>query len=273
MKTKVCKTCGQAKPLSAFATAPKDGKRYPVAHCRECDRARHRVPPERLKIKRPFLDPATGQTMKGCGGCGQTLPVAAFGRRSTTDDMPRTYCRACLAAEKRGRYAADPDHARALARADYWRHLEARKAKNRAWRERNRAHVVSYQRRYNEAHRAAKAAYQRRRRASWSPEERRERGRLWRQANREKCAARERRRRERIANAPVVEKIDRLRVIRRDGSRCYLCGRLLARHEITLDHVVPLERGGPHTEGNLRVACRSCNASKGTKLLHELSVS
>jgi 5-methylcytosine-specific restriction endonuclease McrA len=33
--------------------------------------------------------------------------------------------------------------------------------------------------------------------------------------------------------------------------------------QITLDHVIPLTRGGAHTASNLRVACRSCNSSKG----------
>lgn len=37
----------------------------------------------------------------------------------------------------------------------------------------------------------------------------------------------------------------------------------------TVDHVVPLNRGGSHAEGNLAPACRSCNSSKGDKLLIE----
>lgn len=37
----------------------------------------------------------------------------------------------------------------------------------------------------------------------------------------------------------------------------------------TVDHVLPLNRGGRHSEGNLVPACRSCNSSKGDKLLIE----
>lgn len=37
----------------------------------------------------------------------------------------------------------------------------------------------------------------------------------------------------------------------------------------TIDHVIPLARGGRHAEGNLLPACRSCNSSKGDKLLIE----
>lgn len=42
------------------------------------------------------------------------------------------------------------------------------------------------------------------------------------------------------------------------------CG---SKENLTLDHVVSIARGGPHTEDNLVVACASCNSSKGAKSL------
>lgn len=41
----------------------------------------------------------------------------------------------------------------------------------------------------------------------------------------------------------------------------------------TVDHVIPLSRGGQHAEGNLVPACRSCNSSKSDKLLIEWIIS
>lgn len=38
---------------------------------------------------------------------------------------------------------------------------------------------------------------------------------------------------------------------------------------LTIDHVVPLSRGGLHDIKNVVPACRSCNASKGAKLVSE----
>ena len=35
----------------------------------------------------------------------------------------------------------------------------------------------------------------------------------------------------------------------------------------TLDHVIPLSRGGPHTKDNLVPCCKSCNSKKGAKPL------
>jgi 5-methylcytosine-specific restriction endonuclease McrA len=57
---------------------------------------------------------------------------------------------------------------------------------------------------------------------------------------------------------------DRL-VARFDGC-CAYCGE---KKELTLDHVVPVSRGGRHAAGNFLPACRSCNSSKSSKLLVE----
>jgi 5-methylcytosine-specific restriction endonuclease McrA len=48
--------------------------------------------------------------------------------------------------------------------------------------------------------------------------------------------------------------------------RCAYCGSL---EKLTIDHIVPLSRGGAHTSTNVAPACLSCNTSKHTKLLAE----
>lgn len=50
---------------------------------------------------------------------------------------------------------------------------------------------------------------------------------------------------------------------------CLYCG---SRERLTLDHIVPVSRGGRHSVGNLAVACWSCNMSKGTKTIMEWRV-
>lgn len=59
----------------------------------------------------------------------------------------------------------------------------------------------------------------------------------------------------------------------RDGWRCYLCGvKVLAeyrppRHDRnpTLDHVVPMSKGGGHLRTNVRCCCWACNVAKGDR--------
>ncbi len=43
---------------------------------------------------------------------------------------------------------------------------------------------------------------------------------------------------------------------------CHYCDERFPRGQLTMDHVVPLARGGKSTKGNLAVACKSCNNQK-----------
>ncbi len=43
---------------------------------------------------------------------------------------------------------------------------------------------------------------------------------------------------------------------------CYYCEKILTRAEVTMDHIVPISRGGRSTAGNLVPACKSCNEQK-----------
>lgn len=67
--------------------------------------------------------------------------------------------------------------------------------------------------------------------------------------------------------------VDRVRVFERDGWRCRLCGcsspiELMGTlHDSApeLDHVVPLSKGGAHTEANTQLLCRLCNQIKSDR--------
>jgi 5-methylcytosine-specific restriction endonuclease McrA len=54
--------------------------------------------------------------------------------------------------------------------------------------------------------------------------------------------------------------------IRDCGRRCVYCGTGLDLADATLDHVIPLSRGGSHEPGNLVTACQPCNQRKGALL-------
>jgi 5-methylcytosine-specific restriction endonuclease McrA len=43
---------------------------------------------------------------------------------------------------------------------------------------------------------------------------------------------------------------------------CTYCGRRFPPEELTMDHIVPLIRGGKSTRGNVCVVCRECNSKK-----------
>ncbi len=43
---------------------------------------------------------------------------------------------------------------------------------------------------------------------------------------------------------------------------CYYCDAAVPPSELTMDHIVPLIRGGKSTKANLVTACKSCNNTK-----------
>ncbi|ADR18739.1 HNH endonuclease [Calditerrivibrio nitroreducens] len=43
---------------------------------------------------------------------------------------------------------------------------------------------------------------------------------------------------------------------------CYYCGKKVPPGELTMDHIVPLSRGGKSTKGNIVPACKECNNKK-----------
>lgn len=44
---------------------------------------------------------------------------------------------------------------------------------------------------------------------------------------------------------------------------CHWCGKIMQRSEVTLEHLIPLDRGGDDTKENIVLACRECNMDKG----------
>ena len=52
---------------------------------------------------------------------------------------------------------------------------------------------------------------------------------------------------------------------------CHYCGRQVGSKALTMDHLVPLIRGGRSNKGNLVPACKECNNQKKHKLAFEFS--
>ena len=62
----------------------------------------------------------------------------------------------------------------------------------------------------------------------------------------------------------------------RDGGICHICGEPVPPHYDknsgdgwSMDHVVPISRGGTHTWDNVKLAHRRCNSKKNDRLLGE----
>lgn len=57
---------------------------------------------------------------------------------------------------------------------------------------------------------------------------------------------------------------------------CYYCKKTFPKKDLTMDHIVPLARGGKSNKGNIVVSCKKCNSDKALdtpidKILNDLS--
>ena len=60
----------------------------------------------------------------------------------------------------------------------------------------------------------------------------------------------------------------RAEVFRRDNHTCLKCG---AEDGLSIDHILPVSRGGQNTIDNLQTLCMPCNISKGVATISYLS--
>jgi 5-methylcytosine-specific restriction endonuclease McrA len=76
-----------------------------------------------------------------------------------------------------------------------------------------------------------------------------------------------------VAREKGIQKISKLRLMRLYNAahwKCFYCGRF-CRLSITIDHVVPLSKGGTNEISNLLPACKQCNNAKANMSLGEFA--
>ena len=64
--------------------------------------------------------------------------------------------------------------------------------------------------------------------------------------------------------------LTRKNILKRDNNTCQYCGK--NKSEITIDHILPKDKGGNDTWNNLVVACKRCNMIKGNYLLKDIDM-
>jgi len=64
--------------------------------------------------------------------------------------------------------------------------------------------------------------------------------------------------------------LNRKNILKRDNNRCQYCNKDI--HPLTIDHIIPRNKGGQDTWENLVAACMKCNTKKGDHLLKEITM-
>lgn len=99
---------------------------------------------------------------------------------------------------------------------------------------------------------------------------RKERSRRWEQKNPLRRAELGMRRRARKLNV-AYEEISYSKILQSYGYNCHICGGMIDPHDLEFDHVIPLARGGKHSEENIKPSHRVCNRRKKDRLLEEMT--
>lgn len=207
------------------------------------------------------------QKLKGCCRCGEQKSVSEFHKWSHGSDGLRHECKSCRKKDTREYYLRNKE--RILQQSREWQknNPERRRETSRIGAKR-RYHLDPEKgreatRRWRELNPEKELAARRERIASGKESARL---RAWRKNNPHKSKEQDHRRRARIMQSQGVATGEQIAArVAFYAGRCWMCGRPYAN---TIDHVIPLARGGSHWPSNLRPACKSCNSRKGAKRIY-----
>ena len=144
-------------------------------------------------------------------------------------------------------------------------HREHRAETWRAWNAANAAARAAYHAAYNESNREANLARYRAlhaRQYAENAEALRQRSRDFRAKHPDKVREHAIRREQRL-KAQFVEKVAKSVLRARDGDDCGICSKPLGPEAGSIDHVLPIWRGGEHSYANTRLVHVLCNKSRG----------
>jgi 5-methylcytosine-specific restriction endonuclease McrA len=134
----------------------------------------------------------------------------------------------------------------------------------RRWYRENKEKVREYNKSYKEEN-SERLVELRRLHYENNPDRYRELSRRYRQNNPEKMREIRAARRARMAAAEGRFTAEEwLALCEKYDNRCLCCG---AQEKLSVDHVIPLSRGGTNYIDNLQPLCSPCNSSKGTKII------
>lgn len=193
-------------------------------------------------------------TEKRCPKCGQTKPTSDFGKNKQTSNGLACNCKACH--NLRGKVYYQAHQAQVIERTS---------KNNKANRARCYQAKVRWQNRHREEHLAST----------------KERVQRWREQNRDKDRAASLRwskahpdavraishkgRTRRFKADGFFTKEEWQAVKQAQGYRCLHCGKQEPEIKLTVDHIIPLSKGGTGYISNVQGLCRSCNSVKGVR--------
>ena len=217
---------------------------------------------------------STVDNYKTCTGCKQEKPNSEFSPSKLGKLGTRSRCKQCCVKQSKNYRAAN--HQKVLDSLAAYRRNNPEKVKslNQKFRKENPNYAKDYYKNYRESELlrskmrywkdTSKEAARKKKARQSSPEVFRERNKKYAQSNPEMIRAKAQRRRANIAKNKTFS-ISKKELLFMYSANCFYCSNKAQ----TLDHVVPISRGGSHGVGNLVPACNHCNFSKAGRTIME----
>ena len=197
--------------------------------------------------------------MKRCARCKQDCPLLDFNRRSRSKDGHSCYCRPC---EK-----AIYQEKRAAAHERYVKNKERILAQHREWKQANKEHIREQNKDYRQRKAEARNAYNRQYYHTHI-EAKRAYHRAYKAKRRADYIRFNILRRTRVTgNGGSYTLIAWHALCKRYGFRCLSCMRKLPYLKLTVDHVIPVTKGGSSDIDNLQPLCQPCNSQKNDRTI------
>ena len=213
---------------------------------------------------------------KKCSRCGVVKQFSDFHRDKNKADGHVPHCKSCVASKVKAWRENNADRHResnrqweerhpdrVIAKNKRYRSSEAGKQTRQAWDNQNRSKVRAYHRESQRRYKARNPEKVLQATRVWRetyPERQRISTKQWEKRNPEKVKARAHRRRslERGAVGSFTGEEWR-ELCSRFENRCLCCKK---QKSLTVDHILPLSKGGRNDIGNLQPLCYSCNSRK-----------
>lgn len=200
---------------------------------------------------------------KICRKCRKEYPIHFFSKHPHGKDGYLNNCKFCLNLADRERYKLNPR--KYLDANEKWRKKNPEKhnrcSRNWSAKNRDRSNAIKRNWRLRNPEKSAQAT------RNWqknNPEKVNAHGRRWRKENHEKWSLINRRNQYRRKQAEgYFTNDDWQNILKIHNNSCVFCG---TKDNITIDHIIPLSRGGTNWPENLEPLCFTCNTRKHNKM-------
>lgn len=184
---------------------------------------------------------------KICTKCKQWYPIEDFRPRKQSRDGYNSLCKHCLNENCRAWRAKNKERVAELNRMFYQENRQKRLEYHRSYRQKNKDYFKEAMKKFKRD----------------NPSYSRNYNREWSRANPEKINERSRKRRaRRLGNGGAFTAQEWHMLKQHYKFTCLCCRRQEPEIQLTVDHVIPLSKGGRHSIENIQPLCRSCNSAK-----------